>query len=267
MMKKVIISILCAISTFAFAEEAAAPPAEAAPKPDAAQQVVEASEAFGKLTALHLKSMESIGIKFNADVAIQAFKDGLKGTTELKPEMEYFQVLAGIREVGLKETAAFNLKEAEEFLAKNKNEPGVKELETDKLQYRVEKEGTGPAVEANSTPLVRYTGKFLGETADESSAEENRIDLSEEEAALFPGFKQALIGMKEGEKGIVFIHPGLAFPDQKLHIHANKLITFELEVLKANMPPEQPLDSLSTTPHTKGNPEIAEPFQEHKDIR
>jgi peptidylprolyl isomerase len=268
-MKRIIITIFCLSS--AFAEEPVAPAIpvvaaveEPAVKDAVAQQVLDASEAFGKLTAIQLKSMESVGIKFNADVAIQAFKDAMQGSSELKPQIEYIEVLANVSKTALEETSAENLKQAEEFLAQNKNQPGVKELEANRLQYKIEKEGTGPAVEETSTPLVRYTGSLMGDS--ETSVEENRIDMTEDEAMLIPGFKKALIGMKEGEKRIAYIHPGLGFHNRKLDPKANKLITYEIEVLKANMPAEQPLDSLSPS-HVKGNPEIALPFEETKAVR
>jgi peptidylprolyl isomerase len=287
-MNRTIVSILCLISPFTFAEEPAVPPAAKVevpakvetpiakedvvttetpaadlPDSDIAQKVSEASEAIGVLMA---KSIQSMGINFDTDKIVQGFKEALQGHKKLKSEMECVEIVAHAQGAIFKEIASTNLKQTEEFLAKNKSASGVKELEANKLQYKVEKEGSGPVVEEKSTPLVRYVAKFLGETGDDVSKEENRINLDEEE--LIPGFRKALIGMKEGEKRTIFIHPDLAFKTKDYNRHTNSLLTFEIEVVKANAPAQQPIDSLSTlTPHGKGNPEIAHPFEDHKAVR
>ncbi len=270
-MNRTIISILCLISAFTFAEEPAvevSTPAKttqtSSPSDDEiAQKVLDASEAIGVLMA---KSIPPLDLKYDTDKVVQGFKDALQGHEKLKTEMECVQVVVAAQEAVFKEMAAENLKKTEAFLSQNKTVSGIKELEANKLQYRVEKEGSGAAIESNSTPIVRYSAKFLDESADEVSAEENRIDLSEED--LIPGFKQALLGMKEGEKRSVFIHPDLAFKTKEYNRHTNSLLTFEIEVIQANAPAEKPLDSFSSThPHAKSNPEIAQPLEEHKAVR
>ena len=259
-MNRTILSILCLISPFAFAEEMAAPPAEVSqPTPEAvtAQKVLEASEAIGILMG---KSIQSMGINYDTDKIVQGIKDALHGHERWKSDTECMEIAAQGQAAAFKVIAAENLKKTEEFLAHNKTADGIKELEANKLQYKVEKEGSGPVVEEKGTPLIRYTAKFLDETVNESP-EESRINLEEEE--LIPGFKKALIGMKEGEKRIVYIHPDLSFKTKEFNRHTNSLLTFEIEVMKANAPAEQPPE----LPHDKGNPEIAHPFEEHKAVR
>ena len=269
-MNRTILSILCLISPFTFAEEAAVPPPaeiQTPPKPnaDTAQKVLEASEAIGVLMA---KSIQSLDINYNADKIVQGLKDALQGREKLKTEVECMEVVAHAQEAIFKEMAAENLKRTEEFLAKNKSADGVKELEVNKLQYKVEKEGSGPAVEEKSTPIVRYTAKFLDESADNIAKEESRINLEEEQEIIIPGFKKALIGMKEGEKRTVYIHPDLGFPANHYTRHTNSLLTYEIEVLKANAPAQQPIDLPSSlTPQGKVNPEVAHPFVDQKVVR
>jgi peptidylprolyl isomerase len=268
-MNRTIISILCLISPFTFAEESAISPAEiiqveipstTTPESETAQKVLEASEAIGVLMA---KSIQTLGINYDTDKIVQGFKDALQGRDKLKSDMEYVEIVAHAQEAVFKEMAAENLKKTEEFLVQNKSAAGIKELETNKLQYKIEKEGSGPIVDEDSTPIVRYTAKFLDEAADESSKDESRINLREDE--LIVGFKKALIGMKEGEKRIVYIHPDLTFKTKDYNRHTNSLLTFEIEVVKADAPAEQPIE---TAPHTpKVNPEVAYPFGESKAVR
>jgi peptidylprolyl isomerase len=276
-MNRTIVSILCLVSAFTFAEETAVPPIETAkveapvvepskaetadfPEAATAQKVLEASEAIGVLMA---KSIQTLGISCDTDKIVQGFKDALQGRDKLKSEMEYVEIIAHAQEAVFKEMAAENLKKTEEFLTQNKSAVGIKELEANKLQYKIEKEGTGPVVDENCTPIIRYTATFLDESIEEPSKDESRINLREDE--LIVGFKKALIGMKEGEKRTVYIHPDLAFKTKDYNRHTNSLLTFEIEVVKADAPAEQPIETAPNTP--KVNPEVAFPFDDSKVVR
>lgn len=268
-MNRTIVSILCLISSFTFAEETALETKEIIseaehaatdfPEADTAQKVLEASEAIGVLMA---KSIQTLGINYDKDKIVQGFKEALQGQGKFKTEIECVEVVAEAQNAVFKEKAAENLKKTEEFLAQNKSAAGIKELEANKLQYKIEKEGSGPVVDEDSTPIVRYTAKFLDETAEEFSKDEFRINLKEDDSII--GFKKALIGMKEGEKRIVYIHPDLAFKNKVYDRHTNNLLTYVIEVVKANAPAEQPLD----VPHSpKVNPEVAFPLEDQKAVR
>jgi peptidylprolyl isomerase len=281
-MNKTIVSILCLVSVFTFAEETAILPIETAkveapetanaavetealapvdfPEAATAQKVLEASEAIGVLMA---KSIQTLGISCNTDKIVQGFKDALQGREKLKSEMEYVEIIAHAQEAVFKEMAVENLKKTEEFLSQNKSAVGIKELEANKLQYKIEKEGSGPVVDENCTPIIRYTATFLDESIEEPSKDESRINLREDE--LIVGFKKALIGMKEGEKRTVYIHPDLAFKTKDYNRHTNSLLTFEIEVVKADAPAEQPIETPPNTP--KVNPEVAFPFDDSKVVR
>ncbi len=281
-MNRTIVSILCLVSAFTFAEETAIPPVESAkveapeianaavktealapagsPEAGTAQKVLEASEAIGHLMA---KSIQTLGINCDTDKIVQGFKDALQGRDKLKSEMEYVEIIAHAQEAVFKEMAVENLKKTEEFLSQNKSAVGIKEIEANKLQYKIEKEGNGPIVDENCAPIIRYTAKFLDEAIEEPARDESRINLREDE--LIVGFKKALIGMKEGETRTVYIHPDLAFKTKDYNRHTNSLLTFEIEVVKADAPAEQPIETPPNTP--KVNPEVAFPFDDSKVVR
>ena len=48
-----------------------------------------------------------------------------------------------------------------------------------------------------------------------------------------PGFAKGLVGMKEGEKRILYIHPELAY-GLAGHLPPNSLLIFEVEIVKAH---------------------------------
>lgn len=251
-MNKFLLSLLC--MSFLSAEEAA--PVEEQQKPD----VAKLSEAFGHLLG---KNLDSMGMKFDIAKVIQGLKDANEGKTAPMTEMECVQAITAAQEVAFKETSSENLKEAEAFLATNKTSQGIQTLEEGKLQYKITQEGKGAVVEATSTPLIRYTGKFLNGSVFGASKEDEIVHLEE----TIPGFSKGLVGMKEGEKRTLFIHPELGYGTHG-YLPPNSLLTFEIELVQANAPHAEALDSLSPiTPKAKGSPEIASPFEEPKVIR
>jgi peptidylprolyl isomerase len=215
------------------------------------------SEAFGHMISKNLRSM---GLEIDVAKVNKGVQDSKEGKESPMTEVELMEALSSVQEIAFKEKAAENLKKSEEFLAKNGSNPGVKTLVPGKLQYRIEKEGSGLAVNERSTPLIHFSGQFLDGPAFGSKTEEERISL---EDGVMPGLEKALVGMKEGEKRVVFVHPELGFNNPDYNLPPSSLVTLELEVIKANAPAERPLDALTD----KTNPEIAQPFEAQKAIR
>ena len=234
--------------------------AEEAPKEEAKPNIANISEAFGHLLG---KNLDSMGMKFDIAKVIKGLQDSSDGINAPMSEMECVQAIAAVQESIFNDTAAENLKEAEEFLEKNKKIADVKIIEEGKLQYKITHEGEGAAIDQNSTPLIKYTGKFLDGTVFGASKEEELVLVDE----TIPGFSKGLIGMKEGEKRTLFIHPDFGYGKQG-DLPPNSLLMFDVEVVQANAPHAEALDSLSpATPRGKGNPEIASPFEEPRVIR
>jgi peptidylprolyl isomerase len=250
-MKKFILSLFCCSAALLFADgdSEILIPEET---PTQAIDVAKLSEAFGHLLG---KNLESMGMKFDIAKVMQGFKDSYEGKEAPMTEIECAQSMAAIHEIAFKETASENLKKAEEFLATNEHVEGIISLEDGKLQYLINQEGTGDTVEETSTPLIQYTGKFLDGAVFGASTEEELVNLDE----TIPGFSKGLLGMKEGEKRTLFIHPDLGYGT---HEPPNSLLMFEVEVVQANAPHAQNNDA-----PTSGNPEIAAPFEEPAAIR
>lgn len=256
-MKKFIPFLLFA--TALFAEEAATKPAETT-EVAAPTDISKISEAFGHLIG---KNIESLGFKFDIAQLIKGLQDATLGKQSPMTEVECVKAISDAQEAIYKEQAKENLAKAENFLAKNQKEKDVVSTENNKLQYRIDKAGEGAVVEEHASPLIRYVGKFIDGNSFDSSKEDAVISLDE----TIPGFTKGLLGMKEGEKRTLFIHPDLAYGTSG-HLPPNSLITFEVEVVKANAPQSEPLDSFSST-HAKEkiNPEVATPLDEQKAIR
>ena len=217
-------------------------------------QVAKISEAFGHLIG---KNLESTGYKFDVAQVIKGLQDASAGKEAPMTEMECVQAITAAQEAAFKNQSEDNLKKANEFLETNSKNTDIVTVEPGKLQYKVEQAGTGAVVEEHFSPLIRYKGKFLDGTVFGSSKEDELISLDE----TIPGFTKGIIGMKEGEKRTLFIHPEQGYGTSG-YLPPNSLLTFEIEVVKANASPAQSTDALSTHPKEMTNPEIALPSLE-----
>ena len=91
--------------------------------------------------------------------------------------------------------------------------------------------GSGPSVKPHSSPLICCSVKDSNDFDVFSPNLTEPISLDE----ALPGLEAGLLGMKEGEKRILYIHPDLAYQEKGLSTsRPNMLITFEIEVLKTD---------------------------------
>ncbi len=184
------------------------------------------SEAFGHLIG---KNLDSLGFDFDMKQVIKGLEDSVAGKNSPMDETECVQAISIVQENAFNNLSSENLKQSEEFMAKNAKDEGVIELESGKLQYRVEQTGEGPEVQPHFTPLIRYTGRFLDGKVFASASEDEMISLDE----TIEGFSKGIIGMHEGEKRTLFIHPDLGYGTAG-YLPPNSLLSFEIEVIKAN---------------------------------
>jgi peptidylprolyl isomerase len=206
--------------------EAASAQGEKAEKPIDMKKL---SEAFGNFIG---RNLQSPGLSFDLDSIIQGIREGAQGKPSPLSEKEYEEMMAAVQEKAFKEMSATNLKAADEFMKKNKTEPGITVVVPDKLQYTVLSPGTGAVVEAHASPKILYTGKYQDGTVFGSSEEMGgpiTIPLDQ----TIPGFSKGIVGMKEGEKRRLFVHPDLGYGTTG-QLPPNELLIFDIEVVKAN---------------------------------
>jgi peptidylprolyl isomerase len=251
MKKKIgIISVLSllAVSSLVAEEKTSAQPAETTAPVAHTVEIGKISEAFGHVIG---KNLENIGVKFDMTQVIKGLQDAMAGKESPMSEMECIQAIASVQEKVFKQQCAENLRRADAFLADNSKVEGIVAIEDGKVQYKVTEAGTGAVIEAHYSPLIKYTGKHLDGSVFGTSKEEEMISLDE----VIPGLKAGLLGMKEGEKRTVFIHPDLAYGTNG-YLPPNSLLTFDVEIIKANSPVVEAADVDSQKPQEKH--EIAE---------
>jgi len=129
------------------------------------------------------------------------------------------------------EKSAGNKKIGEDFLAANKNKPGVVTLPSG-LQYTVMKEGTGPKPGPTDKVKVHYHGTLIDGRVFDSSVDRGQpIELNVN--GVIPGWTEALQLMPVGSKWRLFIPSSLAYGDQQAGplITPGSTLIFEVELL------------------------------------
>jgi len=129
------------------------------------------------------------------------------------------------------EKAQGNLKAGEDFLAANKQKPGVTELPSG-LQYEVLTEGNGPKPSATNTVTCHYHGTLIDGTVFDSSVKRGQ-------PASFPlnmvikGWTEGLQLMGTGAKWRFFIPPHLGYGDRQVGptIGPNSTLIFDVELI------------------------------------
>jgi len=191
--------------------------------------MIKLSEAFGHFIG---RNLNSPGMKFDLEAIIKGMRNGAAGQPAPMADQEYETLLMKMQEKAFKQMSETNLKAANEFLEANKSKPDVKEIEPGKLQYVILEEGKGQTVEEHNAPQIQYVGKYIDGTIFSSSQDAGgpvTIPLDQ----TIPGFSKGLLGMKEGEKRRLFVHPDLAYGTMG-QLPPNSLLIFDIEVIKAN---------------------------------
>lgn len=200
------------------------------------------SEAFGHFIGKNLKNS---GLNFDIAALVQGIQNGSEGKPSPMSDKEYEKGMLQLQEKAIKKLTDDNLKAANIFLEENKAKPDVVVLEPGKLQYKIVSKGTGEEVKEHGTPLIKYKGSYIDGTVFGNSDDAGgSITLPLDQT--IPGFAKALVGMKEGEKRQIFVHPELGYGTTG-HLPPNSLLIFEVEVLKAEAPKQDPAAAQEAT--------------------
>ena len=129
------------------------------------------------------------------------------------------------------EKLTINLKAGQEFLAINKNRPGVVTLPSG-LQYEIIKEGHGKIPAATDQVKCHYHGTLIDGTVFDSSVQRG-TPATFGVNQVIKGWVEALQLMPVGSKWKLFIPSDLAYGAQGAgqSIEPNSTLVFEVEVL------------------------------------
>lgn len=198
-----------------------------AAKNDETDYTIKVSKAIGHMIA---KNLNEMGVEFDLEAVIQGMKDSKMGIDAPMTDQDCMTAITNQQKKKFDHIAETNLSEAENFLTQEAKKPEMISLDEGKVLYQVLKEGTGNAVSESSKVSFQYKGSLLnGEIFGESNKSET-IEINH----LVSGLKNAMIGMKEGEKRLILIHPDKGYGKDGM-LPPNSLLKFEIEVENANV--------------------------------
>jgi FKBP-type peptidyl-prolyl cis-trans isomerase FklB len=221
---------------------APAPPAQA-PAPAATADPAASSDQISYLFGLTFgEQMRRVGVtdQIATDTLARGLKDGLQGkkTTPADQQRLDAYVRSAMQSAVVRNQAA-----TKDFLARNAHEKGVITTASG-LQYKVLVQGNRTARAPGPTDevSVQYRGTLLdGTEFDSSYARGTPATFSVN--GLIPGWQEALVLMKPGDKWRLFVPPELAYgATPRPGIPGGSLLIFDMELLnfKANAPPSAP---------------------------
>ncbi len=172
------------------------------------------------------------GIK-NVDLEsfLKGMQDVINGSSPALSYDEAQQILNDYFSKLQNEKLDINLKAGEEFLAINKEKPGVVTLPSG-LQYLVLKEGNGPKPNFTDQVKCHYHGTLINGTVFDSSVERGQPATFGVNQVI-PGWVEALQLMPVGSKWKLFIPSNLAYGKSGAGqmIEPNSALIFEVEIL------------------------------------
>src|SRR5437879_345368 len=178
-------------------------------------------------------------IDINPEVLAAGIKDALAGKPQLTQDQVKDVMAQFEKDMEQKQKAAGEKNKADgaKFLDENKKKPGVKATASG-LQYKVEKEGTGPQPKATDMVTVNYRGTLIDGTEFDSSYKRGQ-------PATFPlngvikGWTEGLQLMKPGSKYQFVVPSNLAYGERSVgpDIAANATLIFDVELLEVKPPP------------------------------
>jgi len=192
----------------------------------------EASYAFGVDVGLSLKSYNIEGFD------IEKFIEGFRAATLAEDGTIDVQANRMIIQNFMMELQAQKFESnriaGEEFLAKNKTQPGVITTESG-LQYKIEQEGTGNYPTAENTVLAHYKGMLIDGREFDASSKHGDGPAEFALSRVIKGWTEGIPKIREGGKIKLFIPYNLAYGTQQVPgsiIEPYSALIFEVELVK-----------------------------------
>lgn len=195
-------------------------------------------------------SMHKDSLEVNKDFFIKGFLDGITGDSSIIEKLASddlrlrFQNMMFKKqeqrrkadEEKLKQDAEANKKRSAEFLAENKNKPGVITTSSG-LQYIVIREGTGKSPKDDDLVTVHLKGYHMNGFEFDNTYKGEPVQMVV--GQQIPGWKEAFKLMKEGAIYKVYISPELGWGDRGAlpQIPPGSAVYFEIELVKVGGKP------------------------------
>lgn len=163
---------------------------------------------------------------YNVSQVIQGIRAAERGEKLTMDQEGFSQALQRFQKEFLIRKKEENLAMAESFLQHVSQE--AIELIPSKLYFKRIKDGEGKTIDREDAPFFIYSAKTIekGKEVEIYSSEETPIQISL--ADTIPGFAEGVVGMKKGEKRILYIHPDLT--QGEYSFLPNQILLMEVEL-------------------------------------
>ena len=178
---------------------------------------------------------------FNNAIFAKAFEEVLAGKEATMTQEQIGQFLNTYFMQLQTKVSEKNIKEGQDFLAKNKERKDVKTTASG-LQIEVIKEGSGAIPKLEDMVSVHYKGTLVNGDVFDSSLERNQ-PVSFAVSGVIPGWTEALQLMKVGSKYKIYVPSELGYganPNPRSKIKPNSVLIFEMELLSIDKPSAAP---------------------------
>ncbi|MGB5537706.1 MAG: FKBP-type peptidyl-prolyl cis-trans isomerase [Thiogranum sp.] len=181
------------------------------------------------------------GVEINSNIVQKAIDDATGGGEALMTEEEMRTVMVNMatrlkaeQMEKMKQQGAENSKTGEAFLAENAGKEGVKTTDSG-LQYKVITAGEGKSPQKSDKVTVHYRGTLIDGTEFDSSYSRNK-PATFGVGQVIPGWTEALLMMKEGDKWEIVLPSKLAYGERGAgaKIPPNSTLVFEVELISVN---------------------------------
>jgi len=181
------------------------------------------------------------GVEMNSAIVQQGIDDATGGGEALMTEEEMRTVMMNMatrlkaeQMEKMKQQGAENSKTGEAFLAENAGKEGVKTTDSG-LQYKVITSGEGKTPQKSDKVTVHYRGTLIDGTEFDSSYSRNK-PATFGVGQVIPGWTEALLMMKEGDKWEIVLPSKLAYGERGAgaKIPPNSTLVFEVELISVN---------------------------------
>ncbi|TGE24516.1 FKBP-type peptidyl-prolyl cis-trans isomerase [Hymenobacter aquaticus] len=183
------------------------------------------------------------GLQLDIDVLAASLKEGLAGEPsrlsqeQMRSAMEQLQAqMGGPEEDDHQDSSDMsnNKQAGEDFLAENKNKPGITTLPSG-LQYEVLTEGSGKKPGPSSSVTTHYHGTLINGTVFDSSYQRGQPATFGVNQVI-AGWTEALQLMPEGSKWRLYIPSDMAYGKRGAgrDIGPDSALIFDVELLKVN---------------------------------
>lgn len=180
------------------------------------------------------ENIQDLSVELSVEDVIKGIRTKAKGKAIEKSSSGSLSraSIVALRREALEQEANQNLKRSEQFLKEIAKNSNIFMIEPYRLYYEIKKEGNGTeCIEPSSTAYFHYiitsmNKETIVNTWFEGTPKKVFLDTT------LPAFSKGVVGMKQGERRIIYAHPDLAYRKLRPNVPPEILVTIDVEVIK-----------------------------------